>query len=503
MLFNSVGFLFLFLPIVFALFVFCRGLSWRASMLVLIAGSLVFYGWANPPSVFLILASVGFNYGLGRLFAAGSLASTVRKWVLTVGIGSNLALLGYFKYADFFLENVAGLIGIDAQPTGILLPLAISFFTFQQIAYVVDAYRGECGAEGLVKYSCFICFFPQLIAGPIVRHDEFLGQLGPNWLRRSLRFDVYAGLSMFALGLFKKTVLADSAGPIANAVFAIDPAALTPLEAWIGTFAFSFQIYFDFSGYSDMAIGLARCFGIVLPMNFDSPYKSTSIAEFWRRWHMTLSRFLRDYLYISLGGNRRGFPRQLANLMVVMLLGGLWHGAGWGFVIWGGLHGTYLSINHLWRRFAESASRAPTQLGGYASRLLTLFAVSIAWVFFRAESATQAFSVIGRMLDLPELAASVAALSSPSAWELGALEATNWSEAPGVIGLLVILAAIVSLLPSSQLWLERFDIVLRRPIGESTHVFSARAFETAALAVILVLGILAISNTSEFIYFRF
>ena len=290
----------------------------------LVLASLFFYGWWNPAYLLLIIGSMLFNYYTGV-----QLSYRQNRLFLGIAIALNLALLGYFKYANFFVENISDLAGLGWNIEHIVLPLAISFFTFQQIAYLVDAYRRETSEYNFLHYALFVSFFPQLISGPIVHHKEML----PQFIRETARFIEYRhlaiGISVFILGLFKKVVVADSLAPYSIEAFNAVAAGemLTFFEAWKGALAYTFQLYFDFSGYSDMAIGLAMLFGIRLPLNFDSPYKANSVIEFWQRWHITLSRFLRDYLYIPLGGNRKGQKRRYLNLMITMLLGGLWHGA--------------------------------------------------------------------------------------------------------------------------------------------------------------------------------
>jgi D-alanyl-lipoteichoic acid acyltransferase DltB (MBOAT superfamily) len=388
MLFNSFVFAFLFLPIVlFGCAVFSRAGRRNVTVAWLTLASLFYYGWWNPRYLVLIVGSIAANYLLGRMLRAREPGSR-RPW-LWLGVGGNLALLGYFKYAGFFAENLSRLAGADLSVGAIALPLAISFFTFQQIAYLVDSHRGLAEDHGPLDYALFVTFFPQLIAGPIVHHREMM----PQFARRSFELradDLAAGLTFFAIGLFKKAVLADGIAEYSSPVFAAAELgrALGPLDAWGGALGYTLQLYFDFSGYSDMAIGLARMFGIHLPWNFHSPYKAASAIDFWRRWHITLSHFLRDYVYISFGGNRRGPARRYANLFATMLLGGLWHGAGWTFVLWGALHGAFLVTNHAFR--ALRASIAPDWSGNLATRALaramTFVAVVFGWVLFRAES---------------------------------------------------------------------------------------------------------------------
>lgn len=393
MLFHSPEFLLGFLPVTLAgTFVSGRLFGARAVLAWLTWASLTFYAWWKPPFLLLLLGSIGVNYVLGWwLFARPN------RWLLAFGIGANLAVLGYFKYAGFLVDTVNGLTGSGWSMEQIFLPLGISFFTFQQIAWLVDIHVGRARPGPLLDYALFVAFFPQLIAGPIVHHREMM----PQFARRNLRFDpddVALGLGFFTIGLFKKVVVADGMAGYATPVFEAALAGRDPsfFEAWGGALAYSFQLYFDFSGYSDMAIGLALLFGIRLPVNFASPYKAVNIVDFWRRWHMTLSRFLRDYLYIPLGGSRHGSARRYANLLLTMLLGGLWHGAAWTFVAWGALHGLYLVLAHGFRSLRRAFGQDPehsTPLGRGLARLCTFLAVVMGWVLFRAESFDAAYRI--------------------------------------------------------------------------------------------------------------
>jgi alginate O-acetyltransferase complex protein AlgI len=392
-LFNSYAFIFLFLPITLLGFHLIGGRGHhRIAIAWLVAASLFFYGWWNPAYLGLILGSMLFNYAVGV-----SLSGNPNRGVLALGIAANLGLLGYYKYANFFIDNLNAFVGSGFHLETIILPLAISFFTFQQIAYLVDAYRGETHEYRFLHYALFVTFFPQLIAGPIVHHKEMLPQFAKDVLYRLKAEHLAVGITIFAIGLFKKVVLADGIAVYATPVFDAAEAGvtLTFFEAWGGALAYTLQLYFDFSGYSDMAIGLARMFGVRLPLNFNSPYKATNIIDFWRRWHITLSRFLRDYLYIPLGGNRKGEVRRNINILITMLLGGLWHGAGWTFVLWGGLHGAYLVINHAWRRLLQNTQ--PTHIGSFFGWTITMLAVVAAWVPFRAESMEGAIRILEAM----------------------------------------------------------------------------------------------------------
>jgi D-alanyl-lipoteichoic acid acyltransferase DltB (MBOAT superfamily) len=391
MLFSSYTFLFQFLPATALAFAAARLHSPRAGIMVLAAASLVFYGAWRPIYLLLLLASIAVNFSLGLRMED----PLRRRAIGTFGVVLNLALLCYFKYTNFIFDSVNTLTGAPLPFFNIVLPLGISFFTFQQIAYLVDVMRGAKVERDIVSYTLFVSFFPHLIAGPLVHHAEMIPQFKRG---RTSRSAVLAarGLAIFAAGLFKKVVIADNLAQFVSPVFAhLDAGgSVTTSWAWLATSAYTLQIYFDFSGYSDMAIGLALLFGIRLPVNFRSPYRAGSIIEFWRRWHITLSRFLRDYLYIPLGGNRLGEQRRYINLMVTMLLGGLWHGAGWNFLVWGGLHGVYLGINHLWREWRSDKPAAGLAARGL-SWIITFLAVVIAWVLFRARTMAGAWQMLG------------------------------------------------------------------------------------------------------------
>ncbi len=392
MLFSSHEFVFVFLPLVLALYFLVRRVgAGRYVFLYLVLASFVFYGYYRPAYVLLLIASIGGNYLLGR-----ALRRRGDRRLLALGIAANLGLLAYFKYFNFFAEQINAVTGANIDFISVSLPLGISFFTFQQIAYLVDSHRGEVPDESLLRYALFISFFPQLIAGPIVHHAEMMPQFRAS--RRDVARDLILGLTIFFIGLFKKTVIADGLDGYTRP---FDVAAagqtITLVEAWAGTIAYTFQIYFDFSAYSDMAIGIARMFGIVLPANFLSPYKAVSAADFWKRWHVTLSRFLRDYVYVPLGGNRRGEGRRLVNLMLTMGLGGLWHGAGWNFVLWGTLHGLYLVVYRLWRGLMGPRDIAlPRPL----AIVITFLAVLAAWVPFRAADLATTLEVYRAMAGL-------------------------------------------------------------------------------------------------------
>jgi alginate O-acetyltransferase complex protein AlgI len=379
-------FIFGFVPATVVAFYLATRSRWQLlPVAVLICASLIFYATWSAKFLLLLLLSMGFNFS-GRAWMASRNQKEVgfRKAILAVIIVGNLSALFVFKYFNFFLENYAQLTGYRYEALAIGLPLGISFYTFQEITLAVDAYAGA-SRIGLLKYVLFISFFPHLVAGPLVHHREMV----PQFTKFSVQLTNLAiGASLFTIGLTKKVCIADALAPIVKSVF--DGTAQGQLQlgwAWLGALAYAFQIYFDFSGYSDMALGLGRLFGIKLPINFFSPYKALDITEFWRRWHMTLSRFLREYLYIPLGGNRRGLMRREVNLMTVMLIGGLWHGANWTFVFWGGLHGLFLVVNRLWREC--SPWRMPAMFAGP----LTFLCVVAAWVPFRAADTGTTFAI--------------------------------------------------------------------------------------------------------------
>jgi D-alanyl-lipoteichoic acid acyltransferase DltB (MBOAT superfamily) len=508
LLFNSFEFIFLFLPLTLAgWFAAARVAGEKAAQLWLIAASTFFYGWWNPLYLPLLGAVMVFTYLIGkRLSAAPS------KLLLAFGIAVLLGVLGWFKYAKFLVANIDALTGADWTVGAVVLPLAISFFTFQKIAYLVDSYKGLTRDTRPLEFTLFVVFFPQLIAGPIVHWKEILPQFRVSGAYRPQAENFAVGIAIFTLGLFKKAVLADGIAVYASPTFAAAEAGAMPdlLTAWAGALAYTFQLYFDFSGYSDMAIGAARMFGILLPLNFNSPYKAANISDFWRRWHITLSRFLRDYLYIPLGGNRRGPARRYGNLMATMLLGGLWHGAGWTFVLWGGLHGLYLAINHAWQRLVP-ARIAAGRWYRKAAWATTFLVVVIAWVPFRAPTMEGAGRMLAGM-------AGLNGVSLPNA--LGArlgglrpvLESWGIDFALGggsafVFGWLWIAAlfAIAVWAPNTQQIVGRYRAALDFDPREAARRLAwqpSRGWAVATGAAAAA-GTLALSQVSEFLYFQF
>src|ERR1700674_2583536 len=478
MLFNSYPFIFLFLPIVLIGYFALVRLNHLAPVIWLALASLVFYSVSNWQFVLLLLASVAFNYGIGLLLISKRLRPGPRFFALTVGVAGDLVVLGTFKYAGFLAANLNAILSTGLT-VDILLPVGISFYTFTQIAFLVDAYRGKVAGYTLPPYALFVTYFPHLIAGPILHHKDMIPQFERAAAKRPDPHLILCGLIIFAIGLFKKTCLADGIQPLVTLAFG--PNAPSFDQAWIGALAYSFQLYFDFSGYSDMAIGISLMFGIFLPLNFNSPYKATSIIDFWRRWHMTLSQFLRDYLYIPLGGNRHGRPLRYVNLMITMLLGGLWHGAAWTFVVWGALHGVYLCINHAWNNYGPAVAPGLARLANIAAFALTFLSVVVAWVFFRADSLSSALYVLSRMTDPPQIA-----------FGRGEMAYTLF---------ILVYAAIAWLAPNTQT-IMGYDHK-NRTVGEALGAWQKRSVFLYATAAVLAFGILGIQQHSEFIYFRF
>jgi alginate O-acetyltransferase complex protein AlgI len=394
MVFSSYLFLFYFLPLALALY---YASPRRLKHLVLTVLSYVFYGWANPLFVVLLLVSTLIDYVGGLRLGRTDDLRTKQRW-LAVSLTSNLSLLGFFKYYNFGVDNLNALaqatgleaLGVDSA-LRVTLPLGISFYTFQSMSYTWDVYRGRATAiRNFIDFACFVSMFPQLVAGPIIRFSEVADQLQS---RTHTVAKFARGIAFFSVGLAKKVLLANPCGKIADLAF--DAGSLHPLDAWYGVTAYAFQIYFDFSGYSDMAIGLGLMMGFVFAKNFDSPYISQSITEFWRRWHISLSTWLRDYLYVPLGGNRKGPVRTYVNLFIVMLLGGLWHGASWNFVVWGGLHGSLLAFERAQGKAAPYL-RLPPPL-----RVATTFViVLLTWVFFRAADLPSAGRYLASMFGM-------------------------------------------------------------------------------------------------------
>jgi alginate O-acetyltransferase complex protein AlgI len=511
MLFTSYEFIFFFLPVVVVGFFALGRINRYLASSFLVLASLFFYGWWDHQFVILLLCSIVINYFFGV-----SISRSRSRWLVGIAVAFNLGLLGYFKYANFFISSIARLVDAEVPALNIILPLGVSFFSFTQIAFLVDAYQGKAREYNFIHYALFVTYFPHLIAGPVLHHAQMMPQFEARSTYRPWLTHLAYGLTLFCLGLAKKVILADGIQPYVSPVFdAPAHQPLSPIEAWGGVLAYSLQLYFDFSGYSDMAIGLSRLFGITLPLNFNSPYQATNIIDFWRRWHMTLSAFLRDYLYIPLGGSRKGPGKRYFNLLTTMVLGGLWHGAGWTFVIWGALHGLFLVVNHVWQKVASrlfgKRLAAPSFGRRLVARSITLFAVSIAWVFFRATSLDTALRVVSAMFDFRAFAlpaqwnqslATSCVLAADRLCSFSVLPAFSGRELLWILGL----GCIALLAPNSQSVMNLPMVARVWAQKDEGHRFHFRLGMLAGSALCLV-GLLAVINgsraVSEFIYFNF
>ncbi|WP_133139478.1 MBOAT family O-acyltransferase [Legionella genomosp. 1] len=503
MLFTSLEFIFAFLPIVLiGFFLIANLFGKKAGAIFLAAASLFFYGWWSTKYIALLLTSIVFNYSIGCFISMNQERSARARLALFAGVTGNLLLLCYYKYSNFFLGEIARATGMNLPTLYLVLPLGISFFSFTQIAFLVDTWRKTTEEYNFWHYLLFVTWFPHLIAGPILHHKQMMPQFKNPEIYRIRSRNVAIGIILFFVGLSKKLLLADPisayADPVFNAV-ALGQ-AVDIWVAWVGALAYTFQIYFDFSGYSDMAVGLSILFGIKLPINFNSPYKAQNIIEFWRRWHMTLSQFLRDYLYIPLGGSRKGEVRKLNNLMATMLLGGLWHGANWTFIIWGALHGAYLCVNHLWHKLTRNFGLSgiiPRILAAPSSILLTFILVVVAWVFFRADSVHSAHMLINSMT--------------------GRMEGASWGTLfPNLnlmtfIGYALLSMIVIWAFPNIYEWLAVLENVLQNSIkiDEYSGARVSQAFCILIAVVCTTLGIISILTTfgtninSPFLYFQF
>ena len=483
MVFNSFAFICAFLPLGLAGFSFLAGKtrSWALAWLLLL--SLVFYGLWDWRALPLLLLSITVNYGLSRAIAGAS--GPRRRWLLIAAIVFDLGLLGFFKYANFFLSTLASATGLDLPVLAILLPIGISFFTFTQIAFIVDTYQHRANMPTLAHYLLFASYFPYIVAGPILHHGELLEQLtGKDSLRPRLN-DLTSGLSLFVFGLAKKLLIADNLAAAFTPLFHQDNPQF--LHAWLGMFAYTLQLYFDFSGYTDMAVGVSRMFGLQLPINFNSPYKAVNVSDFWQRWHISLSRFLRNYLYIPLGGNRCGQFNRYRNLLLTMLLGGLWHGANWTFVVWGGLHGLYLCVQHGWQHWVSGRCQGRSPIPPWLGRVITFVAVLVAWCFFRAPDTAAALSVLAGMAGANGLAA-VSTIDGP-AWAL-----------------LAAAALVAFALPNSGellLFTEKRYREHRPAPSLPTPPWAPTLRWGMALGVLLALALLSLEKSADFIYAQF
>ena len=487
MLFNSYEFIFVFLPVTFFIYFYLNSKKLiDASKGFLVFSSLFFYSWWNIVYLPIILSSMLFNYLIGNSLNKNNKKVFTKKSILVFGIVCNLLLLGYFKYMDFFIGNINLLVGTQLDLLHLTLPLAISFFTFQQIAYLVDSYKEETREYDFLNYALFVTFFPKLIAGPIVHHKEMMPQFANVRNKIKNYKNISIGLFIFSMGLFKKVVIADTFAQWANKGFDIAD-TLSFFEAWATSLSYTFQLYFDFSGYTDMAIGVALLFNIKLPINFNSPYKAINIQDFWRRWHITLSRFLSDYIYVALGGNRNGISRTYANLMVTFILGGLWHGAGWTFIFWGFLHGLALSIHRLWQSLGF-------KIWNWLAWLITFNFVNIAWVFFRAKEWDDAIKVLSGMIGMTGIKLPLFLESKLFFLSSYGIEFGSWIykvEEHG--GMRVIPAIVISFI----------IVLIFKNSNELSISLKSKFLHLVFLYSLFFISILFLSSDSEFLYFNF
>jgi D-alanyl-lipoteichoic acid acyltransferase DltB (MBOAT superfamily) len=512
MLFNSYAFLLGFLPASLVGMALV-GRHATSRTILLLAVSLFFYAWWDWRLLPLLIGSITTNYLLGvcirRLVrrpdhrAAGH--------VLAVGITFDLLVLGFFKYLLFVTTNVDMLTGKDWTVVRLVLPLGISFWTFEQISFLVDLKRGAAYRLHPLQYALFVLFFPRLVAGPILRFSEIAPQITDRQASTVLP-DIAAGLSIFFVGLAKKAWLADGIAPFVGFGFRLAGAGPGPdlFTAWGAALGYTCQLYFDFSGYSDMAIGLARCFGIRFPANFNSPYKATGIVEFWRRWHMTLSRFLRDYLYIPLGGNRHGSPRRYMNLVVTMLLGGLWHGAAWTFVIWGGLHGLYLMINHAWTSMRRTSETRASAAARFVAVALTFTGVVIGWVFFRSPDLTTAWHMLRGMVGTNGVAIPAELLyrAGPMGEVLLRLGVTTAAPVGGYVfvttwALIAALLSIAWFAPNTQQIMRSVQPTLEGVAAPAAIRWAPTPAWGMAIGVVAAIGLLSVTRGGIFLYWQF
>ena len=508
MLFNTPFFIFIFLPIA-AIGFFCTvKIDRRLGIVWFILSSLYFYAIDDfsPWYVLLslILLSISTNYAIAFLIRKyQKISPSKSKWAFILGIVFNIALLGLFKYADFAISNFNALIGTSFTFLAILLPAGISFYTFTQIAYLADTYRNKAPDHKILNYFLFVTIFPHLIAGPIIYHKEIMPQFLEKTFSEINFENISVGLTIFFIGLFKKVVLADTISVYADAVFGLagTGASISFLTAWMGALAFTFQIYFDFSGYSDMAIGLARIFNVKFPLNFSSPYKSTSIIEFWRTWHMTLSRFLKDYVYIPLGGNRKGISRRYLNLFLTMLIGGLWHGASWTFVLWGGLHGFFLMVNHglekIFLNGREISNPVLKLSGQWSARIITFIAVIFAWVVFRAHSLDEVAILWKGMVGGNGFSTSFSQI-------FAIVQFNRWSWI-----LFLLLLIVCWFFPNSQEIMRNYSPAIDFKEKRNTNILHRVILWKPSLLCLCIIGIIAVlsfdmmENVKVFLYYQF
>ncbi|HHW61578.1 MAG TPA: MBOAT family protein [Syntrophomonadaceae bacterium] len=486
MLFNSYIFIFAFLPItLIGYFSLNRYASSKWGKIWLVVASLFFYSYWNVRYLPLILTSILVNFLVGNALVHKSLHERISpKTILILGLIFNIGLLGYYKYTDFFLANINAAFNTSFILPHIILPLGISFFTFTQIAYLVDAYRGEAREYNLINYALFVSFFPHLLAGPILRHSHMIPQFLDENNKSPDSSNMATGIFLFIVGLFKKVIIADTFAVWAN--FGFDTASsLTFIEAWVTSLSYTMQLYFDFSAYTDMALGTGYMLNIKMPINFNSPYKSYNIQDFWRRWHITLGNFLRDYIYIPLGGNRGGEWKTYRNLMITFLIGGLWHGAGWTFVFWGFLHGAAQVVHRAWKKLQITMPRA-------LAWFLTFNFVNVAWVFFRAKTWNDALKVLAWMIGMngvvlpTRLADSLSGLTA-----LGVTFAPLGQSFAGISQAVILLTIFMVVV-----------LTVKNSI-ELSRSYKANLGTAVVLAALATWCLFNMNQVSEFLYFNF
>lgn len=500
MLFNSYEFIFVYFPIVAVVFFWIAKNERRWATLWLALSSLFFYGWWNPQFVLLLVGSIAFNYFMGRRISQRREVDepNAKRWLI-LAIACDIFLLGYFKYTNFFIDTINALSGNQWSALEIVLPLGISFFTFTQVSFLVDAYRGIAREYNFIHYVLFVTYFPHLIAGPVLHHKQMMPQFSQAITYKHNLNNINMGLMLFTIGLFKKVVIADHFALYADPIFGNAADGGTPqlFEAWIGALSYTLQLYFDFSGYSDMAVGISRIFNISLPVNFNSPYKAVNVIDFWRRWHMTLSAFLRDYIYIPLGGNRFGLWRRYANLMVTMLIGGLWHGANWTFVAWGMLHGIYLIVNNAWQavslRFPILRVLMPRPMAGG----FTFLSIVFAWVLFRAENFATAKKMMFAMLGFNGISLPIALKSHFLGLAFSGIDFNGLMRMTDI----GITAATCSLLIGlGMIWFSPNSMQLADIVKTQA---TRSIYYGLMIGIAFMLAIISFKKTSPFIYFQF
>ena len=490
MLFNSYSFIIIFLPLLVVVYYFInKYFAAKWARLFLLISSLIFVSLWNVYSAVILIFSILLNYlsGSSLSIATDCKNEKRKKTIFIAAITANILLLGFFKYYNFFLTSVNSFFSGHAGQLNLIIPVGISFYTFMQIAWLIDIYRSGGQRYDFISYCLYVAFFPYIISGPISYHREIIPQLESEKAGKLNSANLCQGLFMFAIGLFKKTVFADTLAVIANGGFD-SHAALSFTEAWLTSLSYTMQLYFDFSGYTDMAIGAALVFNIKIPINFNSPYKSLNIQEFWRRWHITLSRFLRDYIYIPLGGNRSGELRTLVNLMLTFLIGGLWHGAAWTFVFWGFLHGMALVVHRLWLKTG-------IRLNKVIAWVLTFNFVNIAWVFFRATSWEDALKVLKGMAGLNGILVSPNLADNPF-WQNLTVIGVRFGEWRAN-------------LPNNETIVYFFCILLipfvllTKNSNELLAKFSPNWENAFAVGLMMALGLILLNESKVFLYFNF